>query len=135
MRLISQVQSYRAGNPPFDNPYGAGFDLRTWWLAIDLATAPELITLARMLSTACPVAETIERCLEKAGWDSNPRARREELADAHSGMVNALRVFYEDKPPKYVPVRVCLCVWVLSAGGFVCLYVCLCGRVYITVCV
>jgi hypothetical protein len=80
-RLITQLQAYNAGLPPFSLAVSAdaSFSVRAWWLAVGNAAA-ETVALALFLFDIVPHAGTTERTFSTMGWFDSPRRNRLHVA-------------------------------------------------------
>lgn len=101
VRLIAQMQAYKAGTSPFEVPFLRGCDVRNWWLSVQMDKAPELVAIARQVVTACPVSASFDEVFRKAGWRLPP------IPTCPPGnepaIVSAIHTFYANKAPWCAP--------------------------------
>lgn len=102
VRLIAQMQAYKAGTSPFEVPFLGGCDVRNWWLTVQMDKAPELVAIARQVVSACPVSASVDEVFRKAGWRLPPIPICPPGIDP--AIVGAIHTFYENKPPRCVPL-------------------------------
>jgi hypothetical protein len=100
VRLIAQMQAYKAGTQPFEVPYLGGCDVRNWWLTIQLDKAIELVTIARQIAAACPVTASVDEVFRKAGWRLPPVPACPPGIEP--ALVDCLHTYHASKPPRYV---------------------------------
>ena len=99
--LVSEMQAYKSGKPPFNAPLGnlSAFQPKLWWQGIDPRLT--IVQLAVFLYEIVPHAATVERLFSLMGWYHSDRRNR--LGVDSTGSMTAIKTFYEQKPPRYVP--------------------------------
>ena len=103
--LITELQAYKSGSPPFNAPLGnvAVFQPKLWWRAFDQNLT--IVHLAIFLYEIVPHAATVERLFSLMGWYHSDRRNR--LGVDSTGAMTAIKTFYEQASPRCVVGIIC----------------------------
>src|SRR5687767_873116 len=68
--LYLQLRQYKENEPPFDLPFGYGFDEPfNWWNLIETSPNPDSLTIIALhLFSICPNSASCERGFSTLGW-------------------------------------------------------------------